>query len=830
VRGRTVNPISAFSDDVRSQSSIGRVTNKVLILRKLAAYLCLITLLAPTFSTPLLAKDKKADELVKQGRQAEIRREYEKALELYEQAMTIDPADAQYQIAAKRVRFQAGAARIEAGVKLRQAGKLEEALDSFQKAYAIDPSSAIAEQEIRRTKAMIEREKNQGKTPPQAEQRGLTPVERAEKEIEEKAERMLPVPELRPITRQISTLRMNNQPVRVLYETVGKLAGINVIVDPEFQPAPPPRDRFTVDLSNTSLEEALDYLALQTKTFWKPLSPNTIFVANENPQKRRDYDDYVVKVFYIKNATTVQELQEMSTTVRSVTEIRRAFTYSAQNAILMRGTVDQIALAEKLFQDLDKPRGEIVVDVMVMQASRQKVRDLAATFTTGGGPGINVPFVYGRPTNNNNDDDDDDSGNPDPASFINVANFNPGFSDYFIQAPGGLLQALLSDTNTRIMQQPQIRSVEGQKASIRIGDKIPYATGSLGSGLGASVGQGISPLFSTQFQYAEVGVNVDLTPKVHGREEISMHVELEISNVSGNVDIGGLSQPIISQRKIAHDIRLKNGEISLLGGLINEQTSKTLSGVPGLVNIPILGKLFGTEKVDRTNGELLIALVPHVVRAPDYVDSNLRGVAAGNDQTLKLNFAPRREAPAVAPGQPGATQPGAAQPGATQPGAAQPGATQPGSQPGAPQSGVATPGDFRLSLTPLTANTTVSGMVTLTLQVENARDLAGASPLRIKFDPKFLRLTSIQQGNLLGSDNQRVNFSENTQNDVGEASVTLNRAAGAGGISGSGTLITLTFQGVGKGPSQVVLTETNLRNSQNQPITVSPVGAAVVVQ
>ena len=176
-----------------------------------------------------------------------------------------------------------------------------------------------------------------------------------------------------------------------MYETVGKLAGINVVFDPEYQ-APPGKSNFTIDLSNTTLEEALDYIAIQTSRTGNRFSSNTIFVTNDNVTKRRDYEDYVVKVFYIKNATTPQELQEISTTVRSVTEIRRAFAYNAQYAIMLRGTADQIALAEKLIADLDKPKAEVVVDVVVMEANRNRIRDLAATLTTSGAPGINFPI------------------------------------------------------------------------------------------------------------------------------------------------------------------------------------------------------------------------------------------------------------------------------------------------------------------------------------------------------------------------------------------------------------------------------------------------------
>ncbi len=361
------------------------------VLRVLATFLALMLAVDPMLPHAN-AKTRKGEKYLKQGHDAEVRKQWETALDFYEKAVLEDPNDSAYQLSVKRVRFQAGMARVGAGQKLRSAGQLEEAMAEFQKAYAIDPANSMAEQELRRTKDMIEREKHpQGPAAATPEERGLTPAERAQKEIDEKMSRMMAAPELKPINPQLTSLKMNNQPVRILYETIGKLAGINVVFDPEYQ-APPGKSNFTIDLTNATLEEALDYIAIQTKSYWKPLSTNTIFVTNDNVTKRRDYEDYVVKVFYIKNATTPQELQEISTTVRSVTEIRRAFAYNAQYAIMLRGTADQIALAEKLIADLDKPKAEVVVDVVVMEANRNRVRDIAATLTTSGAPGINFPI------------------------------------------------------------------------------------------------------------------------------------------------------------------------------------------------------------------------------------------------------------------------------------------------------------------------------------------------------------------------------------------------------------------------------------------------------
>lgn len=804
--------------------------------------------LVAALSPSLEAKTRKGEKLLKSGREAEGRKQWETALDFYEQAILDDPGDPAYQLASRRVRYQAAMARVDAGQKLRSAGKLEEALAEFQKAYAIDPSSSIAEQEIRRTREMMEREKSPATRSATPEDRGLTPAEKAQRNAEEKASRMLAIPELQPLQRQISTLKMNNQPVKVLYETVGKLAGINVIFDAEYQ-NPPGRTNFTVDLSNTTLEEALDYLAIQTKSYWKPLSANTIFVTNDNVTKRRDYEDYVVKVFYVKNATTVQELQEISTTVRSVTEIRRAFTYNAGNAILVRGTADQVALAEKLIQDLDKPKAEVVVDVMIMEANRQRIRDLAATITTAGGAaGINLPISYsGGGT----------TGTGSTSTTVTSLALNQldslGLGDFSVNVPGGLVQALMSDSQSRLLQSPQVRAVENFKAQLRIGDKVPYATGSFQPGIGTA---GLNPLVSTQFSFLDVGVNVDITPKVHGREEVSLHVEVELSSLAREVDVGGLKQPVVSRRAVIHDIRLKEGEANLLGGLLGTQEVRSRAGIPYLMDIPGLGRLFGTEKLDRTRGELMIVLLPRIVRAPDYSESNLRPVSAGNDQNVKVTYAPRDPAPAAAtpaptqpvpapqatppqPAPPAAT-PAPAPPVATPPAAAAPAAIQPVSPPpagaspvpppaAAPQPNAAAAAAPQLLFAPGAVQAQLNSAVTVTLQLQNVTDLFTA-PLRIRFDPKVVKLTAIRPGTLMSADGQKVNFTESTLNDTGEAVVTLNRLPGTGGITGSGNLLNLLFQAVGRGKTTVAVVDPALKTFQLQPITAGAPAVSVAVQ
>ncbi len=800
-------------------------------LQQLITLIVLIVFLVPAAE----ANTRKGDKLLKQGQGAEAKGDFDKALLLYEQAIETDQNDAGYLLAIRKIRFQAGQKHVQAGQKAREKGDLEGALAEFQRAVSIDPASAIAMQEMRRTNDAVM--KKNGITPT-VNEAAMTPGQHAKYDTEQKVASILGPPELKPITRQISQLKMNNQPVRVLYETVGKLAGINVVIDSQYQPS---GRNFNVDLNNSSLESALDHLAILTHTFWKPINTNTIFIAEDNVTKRRDYEDEVVRVFYISNATSVQEFQEIATVIRSLTEIRRVFTYNAQRALLVRGTVDQIALVEKLVSDLDKPKGEVVVDVIVMQSNTSRTRDLAATLLSNGKGGLAFPvgFTPRNPVLSGTtpvtpaNPVDPATGQPTtpttPATgttstLVSLAQLGHiSTNDFSTTLPGAILQAVLSDSRTRVLQSPQVRASDGMKVSLHIGQKIPYATGSFQPGVGSV---GVSPLVSTQFNFAEVGVNVDMTPQIHGDDEVTLHIEIEISSVTDRIDLGGVSQPIIGQNKNSADIRLHEGEVNILAGLTQDQDSKTVGGIPGLTNIPILGHLFGTEEKVKGKSELLIAIIPHIIRTPGYSKDNLRGIFAGTDQQIKVNY---REialptTPVTAPAMP-VPLPSAPTPVVPVPGAVS--VVPPGQQPPPPPPGSPA---IALSFLPNSVQAQLSSPVTVALGIQNASDLFAAAPVKIKFDPKILRLNDVVVGEALAQGGQNPTFSRDIRNDVGEATFSITRLPGSGGVKATGTVVTLTFVAIGKGPSQVTMTEAGFKNSSMQPVVLTLPQLNVTVQ
>jgi general secretion pathway protein D len=813
-------------------------------LNRLTAVFLALVLAGATL--PLEAKSKKGDKYLAEGRVHEAKKEWDAALESYEKALAEDPAEMVYQMAVDQARFQDAQEHIERGIKIRGNGQLGEALLEFQKAYTVNPGSSVAQQELMLTKEMIERERKRveetgHEAPP--DERSLTPAQESKKQTQERIDRMLPVPELKPLNPEpIRDLKINGQPVKVLYETIGKVAGVNVLWDPDYQP--PSKNNFNVDFENATLEQALDYVGVITKSYWKPLSTNAIFVTNDNPNKRRDFEEMVAQTFYLTNVSSPQEIQEIVNAVRSIAELQRVVAFTSQNAIIVRGEADKVALAAKMIHDLDKPRSEVVVDIMVMEASTSFTRQLSAAIAS---TGLNVPFNFNPRTSiqvqNSTSTSSTSSTTPSTTSttssttgtstatgttgtYIPLSNLGHlSSADFATTLPSALLQAALSDTKTKVLQAPQLRSVDGVKATLKIGEREPTASGSFASTISS-----VSPLVSTQFNYIDVGVNVTLLPHVHDNGDISMDIDLEISSVTGTVNLGGLSEPIIGQRKVTHSVRMREGEVSLLAGLNQTTDTNQVTGIPGLMSIPLLKWLFQGQSIDRENDDVMIVLVPHIVRQPSVTAENLRGIDVGSQAAVKLNYAPRQSDLLTGPQAAAIVSGEAAAPGvpANQNTVTTPPATAP-PLPGPPATAPPPAGSAHVQFSPGQVQTRVGGSVVVSVTLEGGTDVAFA-PLEVHFDPKVLRLNDVAPGTLLANDGQQPVFTKNVMNDNGTATVQLNRRPGTPGVNGSGTLISLQFQAVGRGATEVSIPQVNVRDSHGQPVATGSTKLTVNVQ
>lgn len=765
-----------------------------LAIRPALTFLLLLSLILPS-----TAADS-AKSLYAKGKVAEARQNYEQAYDFYKQAYEQKPQDISYRSAYERLRFLAGASHVHRGQLLREAGRLEEALAEFQKGSEVDPGSTIAKQEIHVTQQMIDAAKGPA---PQATMHEPSALDRRLQQAAGPVE-LGAIPNV-PINLKIT------EDSKVIFETIGKLAGINVLFDPDYTSR-----RIKVELNSVSLEEALEIVALESKTFWRPVTPNTIFIAADNPAKRKDLEQSVIKTFYLANLSQPTELQDVVNALRQILEISRIQPLPSEGAIVVRGTPDQVALAQKLVSDLDKSKPEVVVDVAVMQISRDKKRTLGVSPPTSAT--VQLQPNVTTTSNSSNGTSTGNTTTTTSSSSINLnslANLNA--TDFQVTISPATISALFSDNNTKLIQNPQIRALDGQKASLKIGDRIPIATGSFQPGIG---GVGINPLVNTQFQYTDVGVNIDVTPNIHANGDVTLKVSMDISSVTGNSSIGGIDQPIIGQRKIEHVVRLREGEANMMGGMLEDSQTRSLSGIPGLAQIPLLKYLFGQTTVEHSETETVFVLIPHIVRRQVLSTLNEEAIDVGTASAIGLRRA--SQSGQIAPA--GNPSSGAGSVTVPQP---QPQAQPTSSAQPMPQLTDRTGSQASFAFDPPSSVQRVGSTFTVNVVLNGAQNVY-AVPLQLSYDPKLLAVANVSNGSLLSQDGQIVTITH--REDDGTMQVTATRPPGTSGISGQGAVVTLTFLAKAPGQGSVTIAKGGARDPAMQVLPVAGASAAITIQ
>ncbi len=805
-------PGSSMNSRTHAPVTTGFTLSRALCRMTLAATLALLSL----SSAGLHAQS--ANSLYKHGQDAEARQDYDTAFDFYQKANAKNPKDITYRAALFRVRTTAASVHITNGRKLLQAGNQQGALTEFLHATALDPSNEAARQEIQKLQA-----KSSSTLPPEA---AIPEAAGEQQEIDTMA---APV-ELKPVSNEPLTLHMTED-AKVVYEAVGKAAGINVLFDPDYNSR-----RIQVDLNNVSLMDALRIIGTMSNTFWRPITANTIFVAQNSRIKRTELDSQAVQTFYLSNAWQQNDLNDVQTALRNVITGAKFFGVASQNAIVMRGTPDEILLAQKIINDLDKARSEVVVDIAVMEVSKNWEQNLGISWPSSVGVGLQT-------TTSGSSSSGTDTTTTTP-SLYDLAHLKA--SNFAVTVGSATLHLLLSNSNTKVLQSPRIRATDDQKATMKIGSRIPVATGSYQTGAATAV---VSSLVNTQFSYQDVGVQIEMTPTVHFDRDITLKIKIEVTSHSGDVTISGVTEPIISQRVIDQVIRLREGEASLLGGIQTNQNSENTSGIPGLGALPILKYIFGSK--DRTNADddIVFVVVPHIVRSQELDQANLRPVDTGSGQNIDVRFAQNSSANSasnttsgvgaaslrapVGTAQAGTAEAAAPKLLAQVSAAAQNSSTPPpvpAAQP-APQQAVAgqvSAGGAAFELTMPPGPLTNGSSFQIPVVLNSATDVESV-PVQIKYDPTKLALVNVAAGDLLNRDGQAVALIHR-DDGPGNLTVVASRPPGAPGISGSGSVCVLTFQAKAAGSTSLTMTRAGAVDSKQQTIAVQPAQANVVIQ
>jgi len=544
------------------------------------------------------------------GQTAEREADFDRAVVEYTKALRANPEDRNTRGALQRARLKASQEHFFAGRRLAGSERYEEALVEFQLASELNPSDGLVEVALKdtrqrlRTKVAVSRG---GKTELQ------TLVERT---------RDLPPPglELPEDAKLPDSLVFSAASSRAVFTAIARFSGLNVVFDPSFRDS-----TISVDVRNSTLVDALSSVTTSTHTFYRVTSQKTITIIPDTPAKRREYEESVVRTFYLSNA----DIKEVIDLLRIVVDVRQISPITATNAISLKDTPERIAAAARLISAIDKARPEVIIDVELLEVDREKLREYGLQIASPASPGISGSADVNR------------------QGLTLQDLFNLTASDVFMAGvPGVYYRLLKNDVNTRTLANPQLRTSEGIAAQAKFGERVPVpvtvfapiATG------------GINQQPITSFVYENIGVNIDILPRTHHDDEVSLTLKIALSNISGT-GFGGL--PTFGNREINTTIRLKDGETNMLAGLIRDEERTILAGVPGLSDVPLIGHLFANNHKETKETDIILTLTPHIVRVLDLSEADLKPFRLGRDSGTGGGEppaqTPRDDAPATSP-------------------------------------------------------------------------------------------------------------------------------------------------------------------------------------
>jgi general secretion pathway protein D len=546
---------------------------------------------------------------LRRAQTAERRQDYDLAVVEFTKAVRLRPDDLGARAALERAKLRASQEHWTRARRLSASGKFDVALAEYEIAAELNPTNGDIDQELRstrnklRAKVAVSRE---GKTELQ------TIIERA---------RDLPPPglDLPQGVKMPAALTFRDASSRDIFTAIARLGGISLIFDSAYRESP-----VTVDLRNALLEDALNTVANATRTFFRVTAPRTVIVIPDTPAKRREYEEEVVRTFYLSNA----DLKETMDLLRLVLDARRISPTTATNALTIKDTPERITAAARVLSAIDKARPEVVIDVELLEVDRTKLLEyglqIASPVSNGTPSGLNGAFSVAT----------------DSAGAVTLQTLkNLTSSDILATGVPSLYYRLLkTDSNTRTLANPQLRTSEGAAATAKFGERVPVPVTTF-----APIATGGTPQQPiTSFNYENIGVNIDITPRTHHDDDVTLALRVSVTNISGT-GFGGL--PTFGNREIQTVIRLRDGETNMLAGLIRDDERNSLAGVAGLSDIPLVGRLFAHNTKSTEQTDIILTLTPHIVRVLDLTEADLRPFRVGRDSLAPIADLPPIEPP-----------------------------------------------------------------------------------------------------------------------------------------------------------------------------------------
>jgi len=558
-------------------------------LRDFAAWLALC----------LLATGCASSGAFRRGTDAERRQDFDLAVVEYTKAIRMRPADTDARLALERAKLRASQDHFARGRRFAATGKLDQALVEYEVASELNPTNGDVEDELHSTRNKLRAKiavAREGKTELQ------TLIERA---------RDLPPPgmDLPQGVKMPASLTFRDATSRDVFTAIARLSNISLIFDSAFRDTP-----VTVDLRNATLDDALNTVAGATRTFFRVTAPKTIVVIPDTPAKRREYEEEVVRTFYLSNA----DLKETMDLLRMVLDARRISPTTATNALTIKDTPERISAAARVLSAIDKARPEVIIDVELLEVNRTKLLEYGLQIASPGSSGINGSASIS-------------SAKTDASSAVTLQTLrNLSQSDILLASLPSLYYRLLkNDSNTRTLANPQLRTTDGTPATARFGEQVPVPVTTFAP---IATG-GVAQQAITSFNYQNIGVNIDITPRTHHDDDVSLTLKVAVTNISGT---GFQGLPTFGNREINTIIRLRDGETNMLAGLIRDDERQSLEGVPGLIDLPLVGRLFAHSQKTTNQTDIILTLTPHIIRLLDLNEADLRPFRVGRDSLAPI--------------------------------------------------------------------------------------------------------------------------------------------------------------------------------------------------
>ena len=522
-----------------------------------------------------------------EARRAEERQDYDVAVVEFTRALQSDPNNIDARSGLQRAKLRASQDHFTRARRLSGTGRLEEAATEYKIAAELNPDNPVIAQEL-------EQIQNQLRAKIAINRDGKTELEALVDRMKGQRLPGLDVP-AEPLPDELIFRDASNQ---VIIRALAQMAKVNVVFDPAFRPLP-----ISIEIRNQTFAEALHSIVASTQTFYRVTGPRTITIIPDTPAKRREYEEDIVRTFYLSNA----DLKETMDLLRIVIDARRIGAIQGTNAITITDTAERIEAAGRLISIIDKARPEVMTDVELLEVNRSRFKEYGLQFASPGSAGINGAADVNKPG----------------LTFDDLRNLT-GSQVFMTQVPGVYYRLVKQDRTTRVLANPQLRSQVGYSAQAQFGDRVPVPVTTFSPIATGGVNQ--QPIKS--FNYENIGVNIDITPRTHMNNEVTLALTIQVTSISGT-GFGGL--PTFGNRLIKTTIRLKDGETNMLAGLIRDDERKIRDGIPGLSDIPGIGHLLGHSSNEQNQTDVIVMLTPRIVRVLELTEEDLRGFQMGRD-------------------------------------------------------------------------------------------------------------------------------------------------------------------------------------------------------